>query len=79
MDLKSRENTTPSPSRRHLCHYKALLTFDEEKDKDLEGFSYEMLNVYNTIINASIQLGTLLTRWKKLIAVMIEKNKVTQE
>ena len=70
---KWRENTTTSPSGRQLGHYKALLTFDDEKDNKLEGFNNEILTVYNTIINASIFLGTPLTRWKKSIAVMIEK------
>ena len=62
---KWRETTTISPSSRHLGHYKALLTFDEKKDKELEGFNIEILTVYNTIINAALTLDTLLTRWKK--------------
>ena len=70
---KWRENITTSPSSRHLGHYKVLLTFDDEKDKELEGFNSEMLTIYNTIINASIHLGTIFTRCKKSIAVMIEK------
>ena len=77
-----RVNTTISPSRHHFGHYKALLTFDDEKYKDLEGFNTEMTTIYNTVINTSIYLGTPLTRWKKSIAVPIEnprqhKNKQT--
>ena len=63
---KWRENITTSPPSRHLGHYKALLTFDDEKDKELEGFNSEMLTIYNTIINASIHLGTIFTRCKKI-------------
>ena len=59
---KWRDNTMTSPSERHLGHYKSLFPFDEEKEKELEGFSSEMLTVYNTIINAAIKLGTPLTR-----------------
>ena len=70
---KWRENTTTSPSGCHLGHYKALIIFDNEKNKELEGFNCEMLTIYNTIINASIHLGTPLMRWKKSTAVMIEK------
>ena len=70
---KWRENSTTSPSGRHLGHYKAFLVYDDEKDKEPEGFNTEMLTIHNTIINASIFLGTPLTKWKKSIAVMIEK------
>ena len=67
------ENTTKSPSGRHLGHYKAFLTFDDNTDKELEDFNIEMLTIYNTIVNASIFLGTPIMRWKESIAVMIEK------
>ena len=70
---KWREKTTTSPSSRHSEHYKAFFTFDDEKDKELDDFNLEMLTVYNNIINAALTLGTLLTRWKRSIAVMIEK------
>ena len=59
---KCRENTTQSPSGRHLGHYNTLLTYDDEKDKELEGFNTELLTIYNKIINAFIFLGTPLTR-----------------
>ena len=59
------ENTTKSPSGRHIGHYKALLTFDNDTYKELEDFNIEMLTIYNIIVNASIFLGTPLTRWKK--------------
>ena len=61
-------------SRNFIGHYKALLTFDDDADKELENFNIEMITTYNTIVNASIFLGTTLTRWEKSIAVIIEKN-----
>ena len=70
---KWRKLTTISSSSRRLGHYKALLIFDDEKDKELDDFNLEILTVYNTIINTALTSGTLLTRWKKYIAVMIEK------
>ena len=68
-----REQTTTPPASRHLGHYKALLIFDDETDKVFDDFNLKMLTVYNTIINAALTLGTLLTRWKKSIAVMIKE------
>ena len=62
---KWRENTTMSLSGRYLGHYKALLAFDDEKDKELESFNSEMLTIYNTIINASIHLGTQNSKAKQ--------------
>lgn len=69
---KWRENTTISPSSRHLGYYNALLTFDDEKDKELDDFNIEMLTVYNAIINTALTLGTFFNRWKPIIAVMIK-------
>ena len=54
-----------SLSGRYLGHYKALLAFDDEKDKELESFNSEMLTIYNTIINASIHLGTQNSKAKQ--------------
>ena len=68
-----RKHTTTSPFGHHLGRDKVLLTFDDEKDKELECFKSVILKIYNTIINVLIHLGTPLTRWKKSIAVMIEK------
>ena len=70
---KLRENTTASPSSRHLGNCKSLLVSDDEKDKEFESFNIEMLTVYNTIINVAIIIGTLFNRWKISIAVVIGK------
>jgi len=59
---KWREQTPTSPCSRHLRHYNALLTFDDERDKELDDFNVEILTVYNTIINAALTLCTPLTR-----------------
>ena len=57
-----RENTTTSPSSRHLGHYRALLTFDDEIDKELNDINTKILIAYNTIINATLTLDTPLNR-----------------
>ena len=58
------KHTTIFSSGRHLDHYKALFTFDEENDKELKGFTSEIFTVYNTIINTAI---TLYLGWEVTI------------
>ena len=61
---KWRKNTKISPSSRHLEHYKSLLTFDDNKGKEIESFNMEILTMYKKIINAVITLDTPLNRWE---------------
>ena len=71
-----RESTSTSPSKRHLGHYKSLLTSDgNEKNQIITHFNASMLQLLNTIINASISIGVPLTRWTTSEVIMIEKEK----
>ena len=71
-----RESTSTSPSKRHLGHYKCLLTSDgNEHDKTITHFNASMLQLHNTLINASISIGVPLTRWTTSEVIMIEKEK----
>ena len=71
-----RESTSTSPSKRHLGHYKSLLTSDgKENNKIITHFNAFMLQLHNTLINASISTGVPLTRWTTSKVIMIEKEK----
>ena len=60
---KWKERATTSSSGRHLGYYKASIVSDcEEKNEELQLFSYAMLSAYNAIINSALALGTLLHR-----------------
>ena len=59
-----KESTSTSPSKRHLGHYKCLLTSHRNKhNKKIANFNASMLQLHNTLINASISIATPLTRW----------------
>ena len=54
-----REPTSTSPSKRHLGYYKSLITSDgNENDKNIIHFNASMLQLHNTLINASISIGS---------------------
>ena len=69
---KWKEQTSTSPSNRHLSHYKCLL-IPEEKDSKINKFNKTMLMIHITIINASIYNSIPLTRWTKSDVIMIPK------
>ena len=60
---KWKESTTTSPSIRYLGHYKSFLVSDI-KDNDTAhcSFNNQILQTFNTILNATIASGTPLTR-----------------
>ena len=62
--------TTTSPSGRHLDHYHALLPTAPE-DTATEPFWITHCN----LLNAAIQSGTALERWKRIVTCMIPKEK----
>ena len=71
-----RESISTSPSKRHLDHYKSLLTSDgNEKNKIITHFNASTLQLHNTLINASISIGVPLVRWTTSEVIMIEKEK----
>ena len=50
---KRKDNTTISPSERHLGYYKSLIVYDrEERKEEMTDFSHNMLLINNIIINA---------------------------
>ena len=71
---KWNERTTTSPSTRHLGHYKSFLVSDgKDNDSAHCSFNNQMLQTFNTILNATIESGTPLTRWISSIVIVIEK------
>jgi hypothetical protein len=70
------ENTSTSPSGRHLGHYKCLLlddnhqTYCNETNPDPKD---KIMQVYHKIATATLQIGMSLDRWQKSITTMIEK------
>jgi hypothetical protein len=73
--IKWKEQTTTSPSGRHLGHYKLLTRlqiFNEEKTINL---SMRILNVYYQIAMSSAWIGKTLQRWSNISTCMIEKVK----
>lgn len=69
-----RENTSTSPSGRHLGHYKCLLVNDKNiYNIDNEDPKDNIMLVYYAITMTSINLGISLHRWQQSITAMIEK------
>jgi hypothetical protein len=69
------EQTSTSPSERHLGHYRCLLTHDgysDYTDEDPDP-SREIFGVYYKIATAALKWGISLERWKNSITTMIEK------
>ena len=60
-----REDTTTSPSGRHLSLFKALILAGKGTHKVFEIMAY--------IINHAIKLGHILPRWKHITCLMLEK------
>ena len=71
---KWREDTSTSPSMRHLGHYKCLLKPDGQKLKEkLKDFNTTMLAIHNIIINSATSTGIPLKRWTLSEVIMIQK------
>jgi hypothetical protein len=63
-----------SPSRRHLGHYKVLLTENKRQDHpEEEDHGHEIMQVYYEIATAAINQGISLNRWQQSITSMIKK------
>jgi hypothetical protein len=61
--------TSPSPSRRHLDHYKAIVNDPEKKYWDVN-----LTELFVKVTNIPLQYGFAPDRWCKSITVMIEKD-----
>ena len=78
-----RENTTTSPSGRHLGRYKALFARgcagcgDAPQETTLEEKQASIAALILSIINYCIRNTYVLERWKKIVNVMISKNTTT--
>ena len=71
---KWKEQTSISPSLRHLGHYKCLITSDgSEQNPTMKALTLSILQVHNTILNASVTTGIPLNRWIITEVVMIQK------
>lgn len=71
-----RGSTIASPSKRYLGCYKYLLISDRnEHDTKIVHFNASILQLHNTLVNASISIGTTLTRCTTFEVIMIEKEK----
>ena len=69
-----KESTNINPSKRYLGHYKCLLNSDgSEHDMKITHFNASIFQLYNTLINTSISIGTPLTRWTTSEVIMVEK------
>ena len=69
-----KEITSTFPSNRHLGHYISFLVSDgKENDDEHSSINHQMLQTFNTILNATIESGIPLTRWLSSIVAMIEK------
>ena len=73
---KWKENTSTSPSTKHLGHYSCLLIPDNnKKDTTIEEFNKKMLYIHNIKINTALHLGYHLARCTSSEIIMLPKDK----
>ena len=74
------EETTTSPSNRHLGHihalYKTFLYHDNDNYKEIDNKRKQIRNVYVTLLNYALKYGYVYKRWKKIINFILEKDPV---
>jgi hypothetical protein len=70
---KWKENTSTSPSGKHLGHYKALLSPALVDNDDLTAAANRIIDVHVALLNIAAQHGSPMERWKRIVSVMIEK------
>ena len=71
---KWKEQTSTSPSLRHFGHYKCLISSDgNEHNTTMKDLTLSILQVHNTILNASVISGIPLNRWIIAEVMMIQK------
>ena len=71
---KLKEQTSTSPSLRHIGYYKCLITSDgTELNPTMIDLTLSILQVHNTILNTSVTSGIPLNRWIIADVMMIQK------
>ena len=71
---KWKEQTSTSPSLCHLGHYACLITSDGTKlNPTMNDLTLSLLQVHNTILNASVTSGIPLNLWIIAEIMMIQK------
>ena len=71
---KWKEQTSTSPSLCHLGHYECLITSDgTELNPTMNDLTLSLLQVHNTILNASVTSGIPLNLWIIAEIMMIRK------
>ena len=67
--------TGVSPSNRNTGHYKSLRVVDNKHKDDNEDISNTIWSTIVTMINAVLFTSISLSRWIKVVSIMIEKDK----
>ena len=69
------ERTSISPFNRHLGHYKSLIVADGKCKDDNKDISNTIWNIIVRMINTALFTSISLSRWMKVVSIMIEKEK----
>ena len=70
---KWKENTSTSPSGKHLGHYKALLSPAFTDNAELTDSANRIIALHVALLNIAATHGSPLERWQQIVSVMIEK------
>ena len=75
-----KERTSESHSNRHLGHYKSLCVANgEHKKNGNEEISNIIWIIISIMINFDLFTSPSLTRWKKVVSIVIKKEKVNSK
>jgi hypothetical protein len=69
------EPTSTSPSRKHLGHYKALISPAIAFDETLSPIASKIIATHVTLLNIAATHGNPFARWLAIVSVMIENKK----
>ena len=69
-----KENTSTSPSQRHLGHYKCLVPpFNYQMEEFAQTDQYSILQVHLSLLNYCARTGYSLNRWQSIVTTTIPK------